>query len=199
MRLVGLTGGIASGKSLVSDAFAEWGAPIVDADLLAREVVAPGSEGLAGLQALFGDSILNEEKALNRNALRQIIFKEPAARAQVDDLLHPLIRSLSTQRIEQHAKQNPAYIVHAIPLLVETGQMDRHDDIVVVDVPVQTQLTRLMERDKCSEEEAQRILDSQATRKERLAIATHVIDNSGCVSRTLDQVQALHATFNALK
>jgi len=198
MRLVGLTGGIASGKTLVSDAFAEWGAPIVDADLLAREVVAPDSEGLAGLEKLFGNSILDDDKALNRSALRQIIFKQPDARAQVDGLLHPLIRSLSAQRIEQHAKQNPAYIIHAIPLLVETGQMDRHHDIVVVDVPEQTQLARLMERDNCSKEDAQRILDSQATRKERLAVATHVIDNSGSVTQTLDQVQALHATFNAL-
>lgn len=195
MRLVGLTGGIASGKTLVSDAFAELGAPIVDADLIAREVVAPNSEGLKGLITLFGADIQNKEGALDRKALRQVIFKDPAARAQVDGLLHPLIRSLSEQRIQEHAKQNPHYLIHAIPLLVETGQMDRHDEIVVVDVPVEMQVSRLMDRDNSSKEEAQRILDSQASRDERLAVATHVIDNSGSIENTIRQVQALHNVF----
>ncbi len=195
MRLIGLTGGIASGKTLVSDRFAELGAPIVDADLLAREVVAPGSEGLAGLKALFSADILNAEGALDRAALRQVIFQDPSARAQVDDLLHPLIRSLSEQRIDAHAVKNPPYLIHAIPLLVETGQTDRHDDIVVVDVPVSTQLSRLMERDGSTKEDAQRILNSQASREERLAVATFVIDNSGTVEQTIAQVNALHNKF----
>lgn len=195
MRLIGLTGGIASGKTLVSDTFAELGAPIVDADLLAREAVALGSEGLAGLKTLFGADILDESGALNRAALRQVIFQDPSARAQVDGLLHPLIRSLSEERLQAHAKKNPPYVIHAIPLLVETGQTDRHDEIVVVDVPVDIQLHRLMKRDNSTENDAQRILDSQASRDERLAVATHVIDNSGSIEQTVAQVKALHRVF----
>ena len=107
-----------------------------------------------------------------------------------------MIRSLSTQRIEEQAKQNPAYLIHAIPLLVETKQTDRFDDIVVVDVPVETQVVRLMSRDNCSREEAQRILDSQASRDERLAVANYVINNSGSVAQTIDQVQAFHSIFS---
>ena len=196
MLVVGLTGGIASGKTLVSDTFAELGAPIVDADLLAREVVAPGSEGLQGLIDLFGNEIIDPAAAtLNRAALRSLIFKNPAARKQVDTLLHPLIRTLSDQRIQSYASSRHPYLIYAIPLLVETGQAERYDRIVVVDVPVSMQIQRLMSRDNNTEDAARRIIDSQASQEQRLAIADEVIDNSGTKESTVSQVKALHQKF----
>lgn len=197
MLVVGLTGGIASGKTLVSDTFAELGAPIVDADLLAREVVAPGSAGLQGLVDLFGDEIIDPGPAatLNRAALRGLIFENPAARKQVDTLLHPLIRTLSDQRIQSHASSRHPYLIYAIPLLVETGQAERYDRIVVVDVPVSMQIQRLMSRDNNTEDAARRIIDSQASQEQRLAIADEVIDNSGTKESTVSQVKALHQKF----
>ncbi len=198
MLVIGLTGGIASGKTLVSDSFAELGAPIVDADLIAREVVAPGSDGLQGLTQQFGNDILNESGDLNRSVLRDIIFKDTSARKKVDALLHPLIRTVSEQRIAEHRMQKPAYVIHAIPLLVETGQSDRFNRIAVVDVPVSMQLMRLMSRDNTTAESAQRIIGSQASRDERLAVADDVIDNSGSIESTKAQVTALHEQYKNL-
>ncbi len=196
MRVVGLTGGIASGKTLVSDTFATLGAPIIDADLLAREVVAPNSDGLRGLIKLFGDNILSADGTLNRASLRSVIFKDMSAREQVDALLHPMIRALSEKRIKAQDELGKAYVVHAIPLLLETGQQNRYDAIVVVDVPVTLQIERLMARDDTNEADALRIINSQASREQRLAIATDVIDNSGTVEATVEQVHVLHTRFN---
>ena len=196
MRIVGLTGGIASGKTLVSDTFAKLGAPIVDADVLAREVVEPGSVGLTGLVDLFSEDILTRDDTLDRAELRFLIFNDDSARAQVDALLHPLIRNLSEVRIKEQAALGKSYVIHAIPLLVETDQQARYDSIVVVDVPVELQLQRLMARDDTSEADAQRIIESQATREQRLAVATDVIDNSGRVDTTIAQVEELHQRFN---
>jgi len=195
MLVIGLTGGIASGKTLVSDTFAHFGAPVVDADVLARRVVAKDSEGLIALKALFGEEILLPSGELDRKTLRDIIFKNPSARAQVDELLHPLIRKLSEEQIEQHRQQQPPYLIHAIPLLVETQQMDRHDRIVVVDVPETLQQERLMQRDDTSAEKAMRIIRAQASREERLAIADDVIDNTGTIENTYKQVETLHALY----
>jgi len=182
--LIGLTGGIASGKTLVSDSFAELGVPIVDADLLAREAVQPGSNGLNGLIERFGERILADDQSLDRGALRQIIFSDKAAREQV-----------SETRIEQLASEQHLYAIHAIPLLVETKQSERFDKIVVVDVPVSVQIDRLMSRDDTTAEGAVKIIESQASREDRLAIADHVIDNSGSVENTVSQVNALHEHF----
>lgn len=198
MLLIGLTGGIASGKTLVSDAFAQLGAPIVDADLIAREVVAPGSEGLAGLATLFGQRIVTTAGELDRAALRRIIFAQDDARAKVDALLHPLIGALTATRIEVLRSEQHAYAVHAIPLLLETQQVDRYDRIVVVDVPVQTQIERLIRRDDTSAADAQRIIDAQASRDDRLAVAHDVIDNTGDKAQTVAQVRKLHELYTQL-
>ncbi len=196
MLLVGLTGGIASGKTLVSDAFSALGVPIVDADLIAREVVAPGSEGLQGLVKLFGQHIVTETGELDRASLRQIIFEQNTARAKVDALLHPMIGAVTATRIDALRSAQHAYVVHAIPLLVETQQADRYDRIVVVDVPVETQIARLMRRDDTSREDAERIIYAQASREDRLAIADDVIDNTGDEANTVAQVHKLHAFYS---
>ena len=198
MLVIGLTGGIASGKTLVSDTFASMGAPIVDADLLSREVVAPGSEGLQGLVDLFGGDIIDNSShgSLNRAALRNIIFKNPAAREQVDALLHPMIRRLSDERIQSHLSSDHPYLIYAVPLLVETGQVSRFDSIIVVDIPVSMQLERLISRDDTTEEQARRIIESQASREQRLAIANDVIDNSKTKEFTVSQIKALHQQFS---
>jgi len=195
MLLIGLTGGIASGKTFVSECFETHGAPVIDADQLAREVVQPGSDGLAQLVLHFGESILTPARDLNRKALRDIIFANPREREFLDNTLHPLIRQLSETRIETAAKLAYPYLVYAVPLLVETTQQKRFDRIVVVDVPEALQIQRLCVRDASSTWQAQSILDAQATRKERLAVADDVIDNSMTKEDTRAQVEKLHKRY----
>lgn len=198
MLLIGLTGGIASGKSRVSALFERFGACIVDADLLAREVVQPGSEGLAELVAAFSRAVLAADGTLDRAALRQQIFADPAARQRVDAILHPRIRALSEQRIDEARSTGCDYTIYVVPLLVETGQQARFDRIAVVDVPESVQLARLMARDGGSEADARRILASQASRDERLAVADDIIDNSGSIDHLTTQVHELHHFYRDL-
>lgn len=195
VQLVGLTGGIASGKSLVSNSFEQLGVPIIDADLLAREVVEPGSQGLQALVAHFGPDITTRQGELNRASLRHIVFANPEEREFLDKTLHPLIRQLSDRRVAQLAGDKHRYAIYSIPLLLETGQQSRFDRIVVVDVPESVQLARLLARDGSSESEAKAILASQASREDRLAIADDVIDNTGSIEDTRRQVAALHARY----
>ena len=197
MHLIGLTGGIASGKTLVSERFARNGVPVIDADLLAREVVLPGSEGLDALVEHFGPTVLAPDGGLDRMALRKRIFANPPDRQVVDAALHPRIRALSEQRIEAARSAGHPYAVYAVPLLVETGQTDRFDRIAVVDVPMAVQLRRLMARDGSDEAQARAILAAQATREARLAVADDVIDNDGPIERTLARVDELHGRYSA--
>jgi len=198
MLLIGLTGGIASGKTLVADRFAELGVPVIDADALAREVVQPGTDGLAALVEQFSNNILTIDKQLDRPALRALIFSEPEHRKTVESILHPLIRQLGERRIAEADASQHAYIIYAIPLLVETGQTDRFDRILVVDVPVPRQLERLMNRDGNTRLEAESILNAQASRNDRLAIADDVISNDGSVTDTYHQVDDLHLHYVSL-
>jgi dephospho-CoA kinase len=201
--LIGLTGGIASGKTLVSDYFSELGAPVIDADLLAREVVEPGSKGLKALTRYFTTAILTSKGELDRAALRRIVFANPPDREFLDKSLHPLIRELSDARIldarildarsDQHS-----YLIYAVPLLFETDQQERFDRVIVVDMPRSLQLRRLLERDGSDESQANAILDAQATRDERLSIASDVIDNSESIEHTRRQVLALHENILSL-
>lgn len=195
MLLVGLTGGIASGKTLVSDHFKSLGVPVLDADVLAREVVEPGSQGLNALTRYFTTTILTPKGELDRAALRRIVFANPSDREFLDKTLHPLIRELSDEKIRQARRKEHAYLIYAVPLLIETDQQDRFDRIVVVDVPRDTQLMRLLKRDDSNEAEANAILDAQASREERLAIADHVIDNTGSVENTYAQINELHSAI----
>jgi dephospho-CoA kinase len=198
MILIGLTGGIASGKSAASDHFKHLGAAVLSADVLARKVVSAGSEGLAALVKEFGKAILLDNGELDRQSLRERIFSSADARETVDSLLHPRIRALSEQHINKAAEQQHNYLVYEVPLLIETDQVDRFDRIAVVDVPTQMQIDRLLQRDGTTKEQALSILAAQASREQRLAIADDVIDNSGTLEELHKQIAALHLSYTKL-
>lgn len=171
---VALTGGIASGKTAVSDMFAELGVTVIDADVIAREVVAKGSEALKAIVEHFGEQVLTESGALDRHKLRTKVFSNEQERLWLNNLLHPLIR------VEMKRRQDvadSAYSISVIPLLFESGQYKDYDRVLVVDCPEAVQLERLMARDLSTREQAQAILDKQANRKQRLFIADDVILN----------------------
>jgi dephospho-CoA kinase len=188
--LVALTGGIASGKTAVSDRLAELGAAVIDTDLIAREVVEPGQPALSEIAEAFGAKLITPEGNLDRRALREIVFADPGARKRLEAILHPRIVERVQQGIEQHT--DAPYIVLVVPLLIETGLFKDAEHIVVVDVPEQTQIDRLTRRDGISPAQAQNILAAQATRQQRLAHATHVLDNTGSLEELLEQVDQLH-------
>jgi dephospho-CoA kinase len=178
MRLhVGLTGGIASGKSAVADLLAAHGAVIIDSDLLAREVVEPGTPGLAAVVARFGPGVLASDGSLDRPALGRIVFADPSARAELEAIVHPAVRGRAAELAA--AAPSGSVVVQVIPLLVETGQADDFDRVVVVEVDPAVQLARLRSRDGFSLAEAQARVGAQASREARLAAADDVIDNSG--------------------
>ena len=189
---IGLTGGIACGKSTVANLFAALGVPIVDTDLLAREVVAPGSPLLREIAAHFGLQVLAADGSLNRQDLRDRIFADPAERKWLEALTHPAIRELTDARCE--AASGP-YVIVAIPLLVETQGADRFDRVLVVDCDPALQLARLVARDGTTREEAARILAAQAPRAARLAVADDVIHNDGDIASLRDQVEKLHRQY----
>jgi dephospho-CoA kinase len=174
---VGLTGGVASGKSSVAAILESLGALVVDSDQLAREVVEPGTSGLEAVVAEFGEGILTEDGRLDRPALGAIVFGDPEARRRLEGILHPLIRARSAE-IEAAAPAG-TLVVHDIPLLVETGQADLFDVVLVVDVPPETQVARMVTQRGMSREDAEARVAAQAGREARLAVATHVIDNTG--------------------
>ncbi len=174
---IGLTGGIAAGKSTVSAILAELGAIVIDADLLAREVVERGTPGLARVVEAFGEGVLTPEGDLDRPAVGRLVFADEAARRTLEGIVHPLV----FQRIvalEESAGADDV-VVHDIPLLAESGRARTFDAVLVVDVPRQVQLERLVQDRSMDRDEAEARIDAQASREERLAIATHVIDNTG--------------------
>ena len=174
---VGLTGGVASGKSAVAALLRELGAVVIDSDQLAREVVEPGSPGLAAVVEEFGETVLTGDGHLDRAALGSMVFGDEASRRRLEGILHPLIRARAAEA-EAEAGSG-ALVVHDIPLLVETGQADRFDAVLVVDVPVETQVERMVRDRGWSAEDARSRVAAQADREERRAVATHVIDNTG--------------------
>lgn len=173
---IALTGGIASGKTTVADLLAARGAILVDSDVVAREVVAPGSEGLALIIERFGEDMMAADDSLDRAALGMIVFGDPRARADLEAITHPLIRRRNAELVA--AAPPDAVVIQVIPLLVETGQQDRCDEVVVVDASPDEQVARLMARQDISAEGARARLAAQASREERLAVATRVIDNT---------------------
>ncbi len=189
---IGLTGGIASGKSTVARRFTELGVPVIDADAAARAVVAPGTPGLAAVSARFGPGVLADNGELDRRALRDLIFKDPALRQDLEAILHPLIRADMEQSAELAVGP---YVVMDIPLLVEGGSRDRVDRILVVDVDEAVQLQRVVARDGCTEQQARAILASQATRTARLAAADDVLPNTGTVTDLRQAVDRLHERY----
>jgi dephospho-CoA kinase len=190
---IGLTGGIASGKSTVTQRFAELGVPVIDADVAARSVVERGKPGLEQVVQRFGPGVLDASGNLDRPALRALIFSDPASRQALDAILHPLIRA--DMERQAAAAQGP-YLVMAIPLLIEGGRArDRLDRVLVVDVDEALQLKRVQARDGCSADQARAILASQAGRETRLAAADDVLRNSGSVADLRQAVDRLHEKY----
>jgi dephospho-CoA kinase len=189
---VGLTGGIASGKTTVANLFAALGITIVDTDLLAREVVEPGTALLMEIAAHFGAGILSDEGSLNRRALRDRVFADPAERRWLEERTHPAIRALTDARSD--AAPGP-YCIVAIPLLVETQGQSRFNRVLVVDCDPQIQLARVMARDGITREAAVKMLAAQVSREARLAVADDVIRNDGDIAGLRDQVERLHREY----
>lgn len=189
---VALTGGIGSGKSTVADAFSCLGINVIDADILARQVVEPGTPALATIAERFGQHILTEEGALNRRALRERIFAQPEDKAWLNALLHPLIQQETQRQLRQTTSP---YVLWVVPLLVENKLYERADRVLVVDVSRETQLLRTMQRDNVSREHAEHILAAQATREARLAVADDVINNNGTPDAIASDVARLHAHY----
>jgi len=186
--VVGLTGGIASGKSLVSDLFAELDVPIVDADIIAHEVVARGSTGLAAVIATFGKQVLDKEGRLDRSIMRRLIFSDPEKKLVLEKILHPLIMEEAGNQLKN---QSAAFTVFVIPLLAEKHLQDRVDRVLLVDSSEKLQIERLTQRDKCSEEQARSALDNQASRTQRLAVADDIISNDSDIDSVFQQVKIL--------
>lgn len=191
MTRIGLTGGIASGKSTVSARLAELGAVVIDSDLLAREVVSPGTLALAAVVAEFGEQVLTPDGRLDRSELGQLVFADPDARRRLEAIVHPLVRSRAAEL--EDAAPTGSVVVHDIPLLVESGQAGHFDTVVVVDVDDEVQLRRLRELRGMSDEEAAARIAAQATRERRLAVADHVLVNDGSLEDLLVSVDRLWA------
>lgn len=187
---VGLTGGIASGKSAVSTRLAEHGAIIIDADILAREALEPGTTGLKEVVDTFGPGVLTESGALDREALGQIVFADEDARAKLNAIVHPRVRD-ARNALRAQAPED-AVVVEDIPLLVETGQADRFDVVVVVSAPVEQRLDRIVRDRSTSPEDAQARIDAQTSEAERTAVADVVLDNSGSLEELDAQVDELY-------
>ncbi|MGZ4537142.1 MAG: dephospho-CoA kinase [Nocardioidaceae bacterium] len=174
---VGLTGGVASGKSTVSEMLAELGAVVIDADLLAREVVAQGTDGLAEIVKAFGEDVLTADGELDRPAMGARVFGDAEARRQLEAIIHPRVRARGA---ELEAAAGPgAVVVHDIPLLAETGQADAFDAVIVVDAPVDVQLDRMTRLRGWTVEDARARIAAQASREDRLAVATYGVENTG--------------------
>jgi dephospho-CoA kinase len=193
--LIALTGGIASGKSVVADLFANLGVPVLDTDQIARDVVEPGTPGLSRLIEEFGPDIVDGNGQLDRRRMREQVFADPEARRRLEAIMHPAIREELAQR---SASAGGAYQVHVIPLLVEGGRSEAYDRVLVVDCPEADQLRRLIARDGSNPEAAQRILDAQASREQRLAAADDVIVNTGTVEDLRRFTQTLHENYALL-
>ncbi|MCG9698276.1 dephospho-CoA kinase [Shewanella sp. Isolate11] len=190
--VVGLTGGIGSGKTTVANLFAELGITLVDADIVSREVVAKGSHGLAAIVDHFGEAILLQNGELDRAALREKIFSNPAEREWLNNLLHPMIRQ---EMLNQLQNANSAYAILVVPLLFENGLDRLVNCTLVIDISPEMQIKRTMERDDVSAQQVQNIIDSQASRNDKLAKADDVIDNQGSITALKSKVASLHNKY----
>jgi dephospho-CoA kinase len=192
MQRIGLTGGIAAGKSVAAQRLAERGAVLVDYDLLSREAVAPGSAGLADVVAAFGDVVLTADGALDRPALAGVVFADPAARERLNGIVHPVVRRLAAEREAAAAAADAtAVVVHDVPLLVETGNADSFHLVVVVQAPAVFRVERLVRTRDMDRSEAERRIGAQATDEDRLAVADVVLDGSGHPDDLRAEVDAL--------
>ncbi|WP_166254019.1 dephospho-CoA kinase [Marinobacter salicampi] len=195
--IVGLTGGIGSGKSTVARLFGEVGVHWVDADDVAREVVAPGMPALAQIAGHFGDELISPDGSLDRAALRTLVFNDPAQRQWLESLLHPIIREELVRQLRPEGYSLP-YVLLVSPLLLETDQHTMTQRVIVIDVPVEVQIERTMSRDENPRDQVERIIASQLPREERLARADEVVHNDRPRTEVAEEVQALHQRLVAL-
>jgi len=186
MTRVGLTGGIAAGKSAVSGMLEDLGAVVIDADVLAREVVRKGTPGLDAVVAAFGEELLGADGELDRPAMARLVFGDEDARRRLEAIVHPLVFERIVE-LEAAAPQD-AVVVHDIPLLAESGRAGTFDAVLVVDAPAEVQVARMVHDRGWSEAEARARIDAQASRQDRLSIATHVIDNTGTLEDLRNRV-----------
>jgi len=191
--LIGLTGGIGSGKTAVSSLLAQLGAGIVDTDLIARQITAPHGSAIALIEKQFGPDFITTDGALNRDKMRSLVFATPEARKSLEAITHPLIRQEAAKQALQLSKGGATYLVFVVPLLIESGSWQNLiDRLVVVDCPQETQIQRVVQRSNLSREEVEKILAAQASRQERLKHADMVIENQGSPKQLEVEVQNLH-------
>ncbi len=195
MLVIGLTGGIGSGKSTVAKLFAEHHVPIIDADLIARELVEPEQPALQKIVDNFGPDVLLPNGSLDRHRLRELVFSDQLLRKSLEKILHPPIRQSMLERLEQ--VDDTPYVILVIPLLIDTGHWEMIDQILVVDADEETQIERVMQRDGFTEKQAKAIIDNQVSRNNRLEAADQVIDNSGDITHLRNQVELLHQAYLA--
>jgi dephospho-CoA kinase len=189
MKIIGLTGGIASGKSYVAKILESCGAVIIDADLLAREVVAPGEPALATIREIFGDGVLMEDGSLDRKALGSIVFSDAAARKLLEEITHPAIAEKAEKSFDRERTLGRQSVFYMVPLLIEAGIAPKVDEIWVVAVDRETQIARLMKRDCIEWDEAERKMAAQMPLEEKSAYADVIIDNNGTPEETASRVR----------
>ena len=194
--LVGLTGGIGSGKTTVANLFAAQGVPLVDTDVIAHDLTGPGGAAMPAIEREFGRAVIAPDGRLDRAAMRALAFSDPGSRKRLEAILHPMIRDTSAARI---AAAPGAYVISAVPLLVESGNWkERFDRVLVIDCPEEVQIERVMRRNGLPREQVLAILAAQATRAQRLAAADDVIDNGGTPDSLPPRIDALHRRYLAL-
>lgn len=194
---VGLTGGIGCGKSTVAELFAELGASIVDTDLIAHALTAPHGAAMPAIVAAFGPDFATPDGALDRARMRSLVFADGGARARLEAILHPQIRAAT---VEAAARATGDYVIYAVPLLVESGNWrERVTRVLTIDCTEDTQVARVMQRNRMTAEQVRAIMATQATRQQRLAAADDVIDNDGGLDALRPQVEALHRRYLGLR
>jgi dephospho-CoA kinase len=198
VKLIGLTGGIASGKSTVAKILQRLGAAIVNADDLAREVVEPGREAWSEIVAAFGPEVLQSDQSLDRQKLRTVIFNQPELRKRLESIIHPRVRALAEQRIRQHAAAGYAIVVYEVPLLFEGNLQEWLRPVILVACDAETQTARLQKRDRLTEAEAQKHITAQMSLADKRRLADYVIENNGSLEdlerqtrETLDKIKAI--------
>jgi len=189
---IGLTGGIASGKSAVADMFAELGAALVDTDRIAREIVEPGQPALDAIRSTFGESVFSADGSLDRSAMRALVFSDERQRQELEALLHPLIRARTLDALNQ---ATGPYVIVAVPLLVETDFATIVDRVLVVHCTIEQQIARVMQRDNIDRDQAMAILAAQIDEQTRLRAADDILDNTGSLTAARQQVQRLHEQY----
>ena len=197
IRLIGITGGIATGKSAVCEMIKKFGIPLIDFDILSRKAVEPEKPAWKDITAYFGASVLNKDKSINRQALKKIVFDNPAKLKKLESFIHPRIKKDFINLTETYFKKKPDGIIQAgVPLLIETNMTEMFDYIILVWLPFEEQIKRVIKRDKISYEQAEKIIASQMPINDKKKYANFIIDNSGSLQNTEKQVQKLITNLN---